>query len=87
MAETVKKPTTARKPRATTSAATSAAPKKAAAPKKKAATGKSKVVSIQVTHDQIAGLAHRYWEARGYQHGHDAEDWLRAESELRGKAS
>ena len=97
MAETVKKPKTARKPRATTSAATSAVPKKAAArkktavPKKAAAkkttTRKAKVISINVTHEQIAVLAHRYWEERGYMHGYDADDWLRAEAELLGKAS
>jgi hypothetical protein len=40
-----------------------------------------------VSHDEIAALAHRYWAERGYQHGHDAEDWLRAEQELLGKAS
>ncbi|MDE3199873.1 MAG: DUF2934 domain-containing protein [Acidobacteriota bacterium] len=87
MAETVKKPTTPRKPRATASAATPAAPKKTAAPKKKTATRKAKVVSISVTHEQIAALAHRYFEERGYAHGHDADDWLRAEAELLGKAS
>jgi hypothetical protein len=44
-------------------------------------------VPINVTHEQIAALAHRYWEERGYTHGYDSEDWLRAESELLGKAS
>lgn len=86
MAETAGKPKTARKPRATASAATPAAPKKAAAPKKTAAK-KPKVVSISVTHEQIAALAHRYFEERGYAHGYDAADWLRAEAELLGKAS
>ena len=37
--------------------------------------------------DQIASLAHRYWAERGYQHGHDAGDWFRAEQDLRAKAS
>jgi hypothetical protein len=35
-----------------------------------------------VPREQIAALAHRFWAERGYQHGHDAEDWLRAEQEL-----
>jgi hypothetical protein len=32
---------------------------------------------------EIADLAYSYWEARGYQGGSPAEDWLRAEQELR----
>jgi hypothetical protein len=39
------------------------------------------------SYEQIAALAHRYWAERGYQHGNDAGDWLRAEQELRGMAS
>ena len=38
-------------------------------------------------HDEVAQLAHRYWAERGGQHGHDVEDWFRAEQELRSKAS
>lgn len=85
MAETVKKPKTARKPRATTSEKAPVAPKKPAAPRKK--TAKAKVVEMKISHEQIAMLAHRYFEERGRKHGHDAEDWLRAEAELLGKAS
>jgi hypothetical protein len=68
------------------------APKKAAAPK----MAKSNVTQMQtapnwtalgVSHEEIARLAHRYWAERGRQHGHDAEDWFRAERELLGKAS
>lgn len=32
--------------------------------------------------DEISDLAYRYWEERGREHGHDREDWLRAEREL-----
>jgi hypothetical protein len=32
-------------------------------------------------------LAHHFWAERGFRHGHDAEDWLRAEQALLGKAS
>jgi hypothetical protein len=35
------------------------------------------------SHAEIADLAYSYWEARGYQGGSPAEDWLRAEQELR----
>jgi hypothetical protein len=31
----------------------------------------------------IALRAYDYFVARGYQHGHDVDDWLRAEQELR----
>ena len=79
MAETTKKPTTRKK----TSASASAT--KEIAPKKKAPV--SKVTAIGVSHEEIARLAHKFWAERGRQHGHDAEDWLRAEQELRGKAS
>jgi hypothetical protein len=84
MAETPKKPIAPKK-----TSATAAAPKaiasKAIVPKRKATT--SKVTAIGVSHEEIARLAHRFWAERGRQHGHDAEDWLRAEQELRGKAS
>jgi Protein of unknown function (DUF2934) len=86
MAGTVKKTTTAKKPSATTSVKVPAA-KAPAAPKKKTAAKKSKVVPISLSTEEIARLAHRFWAERGYQHGHDAEDWLRAEAALRGKAS
>jgi hypothetical protein len=74
MAESVKKSTPSK-------------PRKA--PVKKTA---SKVESIRKndsgpSHDQIAELARKYWAERGYKDGHHEEDWLRAEQELRGKAS
>jgi hypothetical protein len=79
MAETPKKPTTRKKTSATASAP------KAIAPKRKPAA--SKVTAIGISHEEIARLAHKFWAERGGLHGHDAEDWLRAERELRGKAS
>jgi hypothetical protein len=45
------------------------------------------VTQMKPSHEQVAQLAHRYWAERGHQHGHHVEDWLRAERELRGKAS
>ena len=79
MTEPTKKTTS---PRKKTSASASAP--KAIAPKKTS----GKVSEIRsVSHAEIAALAHRFWAERGYQHGHDAEDWLRAEQALLGKAS
>ena len=84
MTETTKKPTTRKKTTsASASAPTSIASKRKAAPKAapKASVAKS------VSHEEIAALAHRFWNERGRKHGHDAEDWLRAEQALLGKAS
>jgi uncharacterized protein HemX len=89
MTEKEKKVTTPKKPRASAkkeaskSATTTLAAK--TAPRKK--TTGSNVTQMKASHEQIALLAHRYWNERGRQHGHDAEDWLRAEHELMGKAS
>lgn len=40
-------------------------------------------LDTEALHEAIARLAYSYWEQRGYQHGFDEEDWLRAEAELR----
>jgi hypothetical protein len=78
MTETTKKPTTRRKTSASASAPKAIAPKK---------TSKSVQQIHSVSREEIAALAHQLWAERGYQHGHDAEDWLRAEQALLGKAS
>jgi hypothetical protein len=80
-------------------AETTAKPKKAAAPKKEAALSNLTQMTASAdtnttvhqpaahSHEQVAQLAHRFWAERGHRHGHHVEDWLRAEQELRGKAS
>ncbi|HEY1580663.1 MAG TPA: DUF2934 domain-containing protein [Terracidiphilus sp.] len=78
MSETTTKKTTTRK-----KSASASAPKAIASKRNTAA----KVQPISVTHEEIAALAHRFWAERGFQNGHDAEDWLRAEQTLMGKAS
>jgi hypothetical protein len=79
---------------------TDAAPKAAAKPRKPAAKKtnvlqmekpvKAEVLemeaSVFISHDQVAELAHRFWNERGRTHGHHEEDWFRAEQSLRGKA-
>ena len=50
-------------------------------------TSKAKVVEITVSHEQVAQLAHRFFTERGSVHGYHEADWLRAEQELRSKAS
>ncbi len=75
---------------------TSTKPKAAAKPRKAAANANgaavsngasAKVTEINISREQIAQLAHRFWNERGRQHGHHEEDWFRAEEMLRGKAS
>ena len=36
---------------------------------------------------QIEQLAYQFFVERGYQHGHDQEDWLRAETTVRNRRS
>jgi len=45
------------------------------------ATGSSSVKQWP-THEEIASLAHRYYEERGWRHGFHEQDWYRAEQEL-----
>jgi hypothetical protein len=40
-------------------------------------------VEIKVTEEQIERRAHEIYLARGGEHGHDQEDWLQAERELK----
>jgi len=79
MTETTKKPTTRKKATSASASAPTSIASKRKAP--------SKAAAKSITHEEIAMLAHRFWNERGRQHGHDAEDWLRAEQALLGKAS
>jgi hypothetical protein len=80
MADTIRKASSAKAP---------AKPRKAAAKQETAQNGApaNNVTAIRYSHDQVAQLAHRYWNERGRQDGHHLEDWYRAEHELRSRAS
>jgi hypothetical protein len=80
MAETVKKASA--KPKAP------AKPRKAPA-KKTDANGATAIVTEMhiVRHEEVAALAHQFWNERGRLDGHHEEDWYRAEHELRARAS
>lgn len=84
MAETVKKTrTTAAKPR-------KAATKKAANGAGADPTSENHHAVSQersVNHDEIARLAHSYWQQRGGKHGNHVDDWFRAEQDLRARVS
>jgi Protein of unknown function (DUF2934) len=47
----------------------------------------SDVGSQELTEEIIQMRAYYFFEQRGYQHGHDMEDWLRAEAEVMGRKS
>ena len=97
MAETPKKKTTTKTAtKATaTKAATAAKPRKTAAKKGAdvvtempvAVNGHLTAQERPVSHDEVARLAHSYWQQRGHRHGQHEDDWFRAEQELRRKAS
>ena len=78
------------------SAAAPARRKPASAPRKQAiaatvaaadATRPTEAAGGSPAHEQIATLAYSYWAERGYTPGSPEEDWLRAEAELRQRAS
>ena len=46
-----------------------------------------KASSQPPTEEQIRRRAHEFFLARGATHGHDVEDWLRAQAELREAAT
>jgi DUF2934 family protein len=41
--------------------------------------------SLELTEELIQMRAYQYYEERGGEHGHDVDDWLRAEAEIFGK--
>jgi hypothetical protein len=51
--------------------------------------GVSTGISLQVRTEEelVRRRAYELWEQRGRQHGKDADDWYRAESETRGKSA
>ncbi len=45
------------------------------------------IFSPEEHHQEIAEVAYSYWESRGREDGHDVEDWLTAEQEVRRRHS
>jgi hypothetical protein len=70
---------------AATEPETTAAPAGDATPQMAEPLTATASATVEITHEQIARLAHSYWEARGCQGGSPEEDWARAEQELRGR--
>lgn len=72
MADTVKKPKAAAKPRKSTT---------------KKETSQMAPQATMPSREEIEQLAQKYWAQRGFQDGYAEQDWFRAEQELRQKAS
>ena len=64
---------------------------KAAAKPRKTTTKKTPAAEVAKPYapspEEIRKLAEKYWAGRGFKDGHAEQDWLRAEQELRNKAS
>ena len=64
---------------------------KAPAKPRKTATKKEAVAMASMTvmpsREEVERLARNYWAQRGFQDGYAEQDWIRAEQELRQKAS
>ncbi len=45
------------------------------------------VSQVKIPHEKIAMRAFEKWVKRGRQHGHDVQDWVEAENELRAELS
>jgi hypothetical protein len=62
-------------------------PKKKATPRKTSAKKKEDLPAesshVPPTHQEVELLAYQLWVNRGRPHGNDAQDWLRAEEQLR----
>jgi hypothetical protein len=53
--------------------------------KRSKGSGGPNLGSLELTEEIIRQRAYHFFEQRGYEHGHDLEDWLRAEAEIMGK--
>jgi len=82
-------PARAVNPRTTRSAAAKHSKSQAADPMAESIDSTAVVATVfsEDHHEEIAKLAYRFWEARGYEHGYAREDWLRAEAEYLRRSS
>lgn len=58
-----------------------------AAPSRLAASTKKSSTLTAAEQRQVEQLAYSFYEQRGFQHGYDREDWLRAEAIVRSRRS
>lgn len=60
-----------------------AAPKRAGRPRSQQSATEARINGSSASEDVVAALAHRLFLERGGIHGHDVDDWLEAERQLR----
>ena len=60
---------------------------KIAVPRSKNGSGRTQDDSSRGRLEQIQKLAYQFFVERGYEHGHDTEDWARAEAIIKNKQS
>ena len=48
-------------------------------------TAKADEGSLELTEEIMRARAYRFFEERGYEHGHDLDDWFRAKAEIFGR--
>ena len=60
---------------------------KIAVSRNKNGSGRTSSHSSQSQSEEIQKLAYQFFVERGYEHGHDAEDWIRAEAIIKSKKS
>ena len=49
------------------------------------ASNEQKIIRSELTQEIIRNRAYQFFKERGYEHGHDVDDWLQAEAEIMGK--
>jgi hypothetical protein len=54
-------------------------------PTANSSTAKPNEGSLALTEEIMRARAYRFFEERGYEHGHALEDWLRAKAEIFGR--
>jgi hypothetical protein len=54
-------------------------------PEKTKVVSRGDMGSQELTEEIIRIRAYQLFEKRGYEHGHDVEDWLEAEAEIMGR--
>jgi Protein of unknown function (DUF2934) len=54
-------------------------------PDKESAAQEARPSSLELTEQLIRKRAYNFYEQRGREHGHDREDWFKAEAEIMGR--
>lgn len=78
VSETAKKPAKKIAPAKSAAATHKSAAPRTERPRAKKPAAVAAAFDVSLHHEEIAREAYHLWEARGYTHGNEAEDWFRA---------